>query len=200
MNGMTHKHIIRGTIALVALMATVAVALVLSRPQPSDARAVTRAASVAYTALDQASSSDARPGHSSLVGRMAAQHPDLGLRPADARVLSGVALPGEPLAVVAAIPANKAPCLYWDTGSSERLSCGTNDGDTAVVSYDGSIGMVPDSVTSVTYTMADGTEQVGNVASNVWHAPAEATSVMFSLGGERHTIDLMSRSSRPPGP
>lgn len=118
----------------------------------------------------------------------------LGTRPDGARVVYSDAW-----RTVAAVPANSIPCLVAEyRDGSKSTSCGTNpDEVTASVSYLGSIGLVPDSVGTVTYTMTDGSQQVGGVKNNLWQAPSEAKTVSFTVGDKQHSVELMPASSMP---
>jgi hypothetical protein len=97
------------------------------------------------------------------------------------------------------VPGKVAPCLYVARSGSEHLSCGTIPGETALVTYNGSIGVVPDSVKSVTFTMSDDSQQVVSVTNDVWQSPLEASKVTFTLDGTVHTIDLLPHSTLPAG-
>lgn len=124
---------------------------------------------------------------------MARDNPELGLRPSGARVVYR-----DSTKAVAAVPATKTPCLITRyKGGSEALNCGTTDGMTANVSYDGAIGLVPDVVKSVSFTMSDGSQKTQRVVDNLWKSPVEAASVEFVLRGQPRQIDLLPRSSLP---
>jgi hypothetical protein len=118
----------------------------------------------------------------------------LGTRPAGARVVYSDAW-----RTVAAVPSNAVPCLVSEyRDGSQSTSCGTTDDEmTAAVSYLGSIGLVPDSVQNVTYTMTDGSQQIGGVKNNLWQAPSEAKEVTFTVGDKEESIGLMPASSMP---
>lgn len=100
---------------------------------------------------------------------------------------------------VAVMPSNEGPCLATKSLAGQGLSCAPVGATAATVSVEGSIGVVPNSVTSVKYEMTDGTVRSGQVSENVWKAPIEARRVSFSLRGKTETIDLMPPSSLPDG-
>ena len=101
--------------------------------------------------------------------------------------------------VVAA--AAKTPCLISRfADGSQTASCALEaDQQPASVSYSGAIGLVPDAVGSVTLTMTDGSTRVVPVKGNVWTAPDDAAEAAYSLAGRVVEVELMPRSSMPPG-
>jgi hypothetical protein len=103
---------------------------------------------------------------------------------------------------VAAVPATgvDGPCLatrYSSGGTA--LNCAGSNGIIASIGYTGAIGLVPDSVTTVTLTMTDGSSRAATVADNTWRAPDDASQATFSLNGEQKIVRLMPRSSLPEG-
>jgi hypothetical protein len=102
---------------------------------------------------------------------------------------------------VAAVPAAKAPCLFTRfADGSQGIACGGASGEPPTnVGYSGALGLVPDAVDAVTLTMTDGTTRVAPVKNNVWTAPDDAATAAYSLTGRVIKIDLMPRSSMPPG-
>lgn len=100
---------------------------------------------------------------------------------------------------VAVVPTNGVPCLATHlTAGGFGLSCATSTDETPTsVSYDGAIGLVPDEVKSVTYTMTDGTSQTQQVVNNIWRSPLEASKASFLLHGSEQIVDLMPASSKP---
>lgn len=65
------------------------------------------------------------------------------------------------------------------------------------VSPGGSFGVVPDDVTTVSYTFAGGEVHPGKVIDNVWQAPLDATGVSFAENGTARDIPLMPASALP---
>lgn len=120
--------------------------------------------------------------------------PQIGLETDAARVVVT-----SPNRTVAAVPAAKAPCLVTRTAQSGiGISCATAANEaTATVGYNGAIGLVPDSVKSVMFTMVDGSTQAQDVVDNIWQSPVEAETATFDLEGETQKVDLMPRSSMP---
>jgi len=102
---------------------------------------------------------------------------------------------------VAAVPAEKAPCLISRfADGTQTASCALeSDQQPASVSYSGAIGLVPDAVDSVTLTMTDGTTRVVPVNHNVWTAPDDAAKAAYTLDGTVVEVELMPRSSMPAG-
>jgi hypothetical protein len=103
---------------------------------------------------------------------------------------------------VAAVRADKGLCLLqrFADGSS-GLSCALRpDEVVAATSYDGAIGLVPDAVQTVTFTLTDGSATSIPVVDNVWKSPVEATKAVFTVPGTGvREVDLMPRSSMPKG-
>lgn len=153
-----------------------------------------------YSVLKRATTAqDASVRASQLVAHTTTQHPELGLRPDEARALPAGTSP-TPGTTVTVIPASAAPCLYKKHGDgSEGLSCGSSAGRTASVGYEGSIGLVPDQVQTVTFTMTDGSQRSASVVDNLWKSPPEAAKVSFVVAGQSQEIDLMPRSTLPAG-
>jgi hypothetical protein len=120
----------------------------------------------------------------------------VGARMAEARLISQ-----DSTRTVVAVPAAKAPCLISRfADGSESASCALEaDQQPASVSYSGAIGLVPDAVDSVTLTMTDGATRVVPVRNNVWTAPDDAAKAAYSLAGRVVNVELMPRSSMPPG-
>jgi hypothetical protein len=119
----------------------------------------------------------------------------LGLKLPEARIIYR-----DTAKAIAAVPATAAPCLATQfADGSQTLSCGSAAGNTASVSFNGAMGLVPDAVKTVTFTMSDGSTATGQVIDNVWKSPGEAAKVTFSLDGHTQQIELMPRSSLPSG-
>jgi hypothetical protein len=95
---------------------------------------------------------------------------------------------------VAAVPTSTEPCLatQFNDGSG-ALTC------SPTLTYGTSIGLVPDSVMSVTFTLTDGTETARKVTDNFWRSPAEAAKVGYVLNGQTPSLELMPMSSLPKG-
>ena len=79
------------------------------------------------------------------------------------------------------------------------LNCNTAGGAPVLVTYGKAVGAVPDSVTQVTFTFADGRTQTAAPAGGLYTAPADATTVAFELAGLKTTIELMPASTEPAG-
>ncbi|MEA2373014.1 MAG: hypothetical protein QOH12_3408 [Solirubrobacteraceae bacterium] len=77
------------------------------------------------------------------------------------------------------------------------LNCNTAGGAPVLVTYGKAVGLVPDSVTHVTFTFTDGRTQTAAPASGLYTAPAEATAVTFEIDGLKTTIELMAASTEP---
>jgi hypothetical protein len=101
---------------------------------------------------------------------------------------------------VAAVPATDGPCLVTQfADGSGGVVCGGADHPTVSTGYVGAIGIVPDSVDSVTFTLADGSTVVGAVDGNTWRSPDDAVRVSYSVAGREQQAELMARSSVPSG-
>lgn len=101
---------------------------------------------------------------------------------------------------VAVAPSPSGPCLvaqYKD--GSGGMSCGGRTKIAASLGYNGALGVVPDSVRSVVFTLTDGRQVREEIRDNLWHSPLEASTATFKLSGRDVTIELMPRSSRPAG-
>jgi hypothetical protein len=100
---------------------------------------------------------------------------------------------------IAAVPAKFGPCLVARIANGSRgMACGTNrDEHPAMVGYEASIGLVPDSVESVTYAMADGSDQTARVVGNMWKAPPAAVTVSYTDGKRSFRVELMPTGSLP---
>lgn len=122
--------------------------------------------------------------------------PAVGARFAEARVVHRDA--GR---VVAAVPARNGACLLSRLPDGSRaMSCGGDaDHFPATVGYAGAIGLVPDAVRAVTFTMTDGSVRTAEVIGNVWRSPVEAATAAYAVGGRVHRVGLMPRSSLPAG-
>ncbi|HEX6023055.1 MAG TPA: hypothetical protein VFZ00_13730 [Solirubrobacter sp.] len=123
-------------------------------------------------------------------------NPRIGLDISGARIVES-----RPERQVAAVPAAKAPCLVTRfTGGSRGVSCAMEPGQTpALVTHDGAVGLVPDGVQTVTFTMSNGSTIADRVVDNVWKSPVEATAVSFTIDGAEQQVQLMARSSLPEG-
>jgi hypothetical protein len=119
----------------------------------------------------------------------------LGLRLDQARVVYRDAV-----RTLAAVPATDGPCLLTRLRNhGGGLNCGGAGRVTVALGYLGAIGLVPDSVDTVTFRMTDGSTQTAKVVDNTWNSPAEAASATFVLQGDSVNIELMPRSSLPKG-
>jgi hypothetical protein len=108
-----------------------------------------------------------------------------------------------------ALRSTKGPaCLVLQLTASEKAPVGAgygvscpSEGDSATdfVSPGGSFGVVPDDITTVTYTLASGEIQSGKVTENIWQAPLDATAVSFTENGTVRDIQLMPASKLPKG-
>lgn len=95
---------------------------------------------------------------------------------------------------VAAVPTRADPCLVTQLpDGSGGFTCSPS------FSYGNSIGLVPDSVKSVSFTMTDGTTQEQDVTDNYWRSPSEATKVTYVVDGQTTSLELMPLSSLPKG-
>lgn len=126
--------------------------------------------------------------------RVPRRHRETGIRYADARLVHQDAH-----RAVAAVPAQDqaAPgrdqaCLVTQfRDGSGALAC------SPTLMYGESIGLVPDSVDTVTYTLTDGTTQQQDVVDNMWRSPEEAARVTYTIDGRVESIALMPMSSLP---
>jgi hypothetical protein len=101
---------------------------------------------------------------------------------------------------VAVVPTNEGPCIVQQfKDGAGGVACGGGGNPPVVLGYDGAIGLVPDSVKTVTYTLSDGSTQLGTVTGNAWHSPVEAAKVTYAIEGGRRSFELMPRSSLPKG-
>ncbi|HEX8105799.1 MAG TPA: hypothetical protein VF533_24500 [Solirubrobacteraceae bacterium] len=122
-------------------------------------------------------------------------NPDIAPRFREARVIQRDAT-----RIVAAVPAKDGPCLLSRSPGGRGLACGGAPGRYPVsAGYDGGIGLVPDEVKVVTFEMTDGSVVTRGVVDNVWRSPVEAEKVTFIASGRVHSVELMPRSSIPPG-
>jgi hypothetical protein len=102
---------------------------------------------------------------------------------------------------VAAVPATDGPCLVTQfADGSGGVVCGGADHPTVSTGYVGAIGIVPDSVGSVTFTLADGSTVAGAVDENTWRSPDDALRVSYSVAGREQQAELMARSAAPSAP
>lgn len=131
---------------------------------------------------------------STILRTTASRAPDLGLDPGGARVLRS-----DHSQTLAVVPAKAAPCLVSGNGGpGSHISCGTGSQPvTATVSYGSAVGVVPDSVGTVSFKMTDGTVATRDVVDNLWDAPAEAKTASFAVDGRSVTVELMPLSARP---
>jgi hypothetical protein len=92
------------------------------------------------------------------------------------------------------------PRLGAPVGGGYGVAC-PSEGSSAsdFVSPGGSFGVVPDDVTTVSYTFAGGEVRPGKVVDNVWQAPLDATGVSFTEDGAARDIPLMPASTLPKG-
>lgn len=128
--------------------------------------------------------------------RIPAVAQELGVQPSGARVVFR-----DQTRIVAAVPSAKGPCLLsrFQDGSG-GLNCGGPAGKISVtLGYDGALGLVPDDVKTVMFTMTDGTVDTVPVRGNLWRSPAEAARASFVVDGVPQDIELMPRSSLPRG-
>jgi hypothetical protein len=68
-----------------------------------------------------------------------------------------------------------------------------------MVRHGSAIGVVPDSVQSVSFKMTDGTTVRRDVTDNLWEAPAEAASATIVIDGRSNVVNLMPQSSLAAG-
>jgi hypothetical protein len=133
---------------------------------------------------------------SAALRKVAERSPEIGLEPRGARVVRS-----DDARTLAVVPAQAAPCLVSEGPSAPAsVSCGTGtEPKTAMVNYGSAVGVVPDTVQTVSFTMTDGSVVTGEVSDNMWNAPAEAASVSFAVDGRARTIELMPLSAQPEG-
>lgn len=119
-----------------------------------------------------------------------------GLRQKDARL----AIETE-VKKVAVVPSADKPCLVTKfRNGAKTVSCGVDaDQDSVSVSYGGSIGLVPDVVSEVAFTMSDGTTETGRVRNNLWTSPSEAVRVQYAVDNSARSVDLLPMSALPEG-
>jgi hypothetical protein len=88
------------------------------------------------------------------------------------------------------------PMAGAPVGGGYGVAC-PSEGSGAIdfISPGGSFGVVPDEVTTVSYTFAGGETRSGKVIDNVWQAPLDATGVSFTENGAGRAIDLMPASA-----
>lgn len=95
---------------------------------------------------------------------------------------------------VAVVPTSTTPCLVAQfVDGSSGATC------SPMLMYGNSIGLVPDSVKVVMFTMTDGSATQQAVTDNLWRAPAEASTVTYVLDGQPQNIKLMPMGSLPEG-
>lgn len=95
---------------------------------------------------------------------------------------------------VAAVPTSSGACIATQSvDGSGALTC------SPAINYGNSVGLVPDAVKSVTFTLADGTQVDQNITENYWRAPAEAAKVSYVVDGQPQGVALMPLSSLPKG-
>jgi hypothetical protein len=129
----------------------------------------------------------ARPNDDVSGWRVSRRPPDSGVRFPDARLVHQNAH-----RAVAAVPAPGGPCLVTQfRDGSGAFTC------SPALMHGASIGLVPDSVKTVTYTLTDGSTEQQEVVDNTWRSPAEAERVTYVLDGQVESIALMPLSSLP---
>jgi hypothetical protein len=116
--------------------------------------------------------------------------------PTGARVVSKT-----PTETVALVPrADGKLCLHivradgFAGGACPDTASATSDG-VAAGPPGSQVGVVPDGVKQITFELTDGTTTTAAVRANVYHAPAEAISATFSLGGGQRRVNLTPKSA-----
>jgi hypothetical protein len=191
-----------GLLAVVAAAAVLGLLLSRSATSPAEPTAGTTAKSTATPAEAAGSPSESYSIFARSEGRLDvsgwAREGDSRI---GARFSEGRLVHHDAARIVVAVPAAKAPCLVSHfIDGSKGISCGlAADEHPATVSYSGAIGLVPDVVESVAFTMTDGRSEVVPVTGNVWKSPVEAEKASYSIDGRVFEVDLMPRSSLPAG-
>lgn len=91
------------------------------------------------------------------------------------------------------------PCLVtaYGDGSSGTSCPSATSPVTVTMQYGTAVGIVPDDVTEVWFSMTDGTRRTAAVTGNTWEAPPEARRVSWVQDGGVSDVDLMPLSSMP---
>jgi hypothetical protein len=103
--------------------------------------------------------------------------------------------------IVAAVPGEFGPCLVdASTNGVRGGACATKEDEhPMLLGYSGGIGLIPDGVKAVVFTMTDGTTDTQDVSGNLWRSPAEASRLSYVLDGREFDVALMPHSSIPEG-
>jgi hypothetical protein len=182
-----------------ALLAALGVLMLLMHTSSARSQApatVGSAADHTYSLLARAATPDDVAASQKIdPGKWAAVMPELGIDIASVRVIRQTA---EKTTVV--LRRADAACLATAGANGRGLTCATNEEPSAATMiYGSAVGLVPDSVRSVTFHQTDGTEVTVSVVNNVWEAPAEADSATFTIEGEEKHVTLMPLSALPKG-
>ena len=205
MHRIAHNRMHRLALGVAAVIACAFVAISQSAGSRGSAQAAPTAASVqeaeaenvSYGVLARpADADDERFAQSSVALRETSERdPQLGLEPDGARVVRSDAA-----GTLAVVPAEAAPCLVSESSSSRAVSCGTPEHPTtAQVRYGSATGVVPDSVSTVSFKMTDGSSVRRAVTNNLWEAPADAASATIVVDGHSTVVELMPRTALPEG-
>jgi hypothetical protein len=161
-----------------------------------------------YTGLFDSSSrksaSELQASDAAFVAKAASDDPHYGLVP-DSATLVPATVDG--VRAFAVRSSKGTACLVTKlTTSSGALGGGygiacpsEGDGSIDFISPGGSFGIVPDTVTTLNYTLGNGRIQSSKPSGNVWQAPTGATRVSYAENGSLHDIPLMSTADLPKG-
>lgn len=91
------------------------------------------------------------------------------------------------------------PCYVVELpDGSSGGGCGTRNGGVVSAGTGAGIGIVPDSVKTVVFTLKDGRSVEGRVVNNVWTSPAEATGIRYTVRGVVEQAELTPASQELP--
>lgn len=155
----------------------------------------------AYTGLFK-NAAEPQAADAALLAKAQSENPGYGL---DLRPAARLAAAVDGVRAFAVRSAKGPACLVvrltpsgGPVGGGYGVAC-PSEGSSAIdfVSPGGSFGVVPDDVTTVSYTFAGGDVRRGKVMENVWQAPLDATAVSFTENGTARDIALMPASALP---
>lgn len=195
-----------GSKATLGVVAAVSVALGLLSSGLLSASAQTRPAPpspYAYTGLFK-NAAEPQAADAALLAKAQSQNPGYGL---DLRPATRLPAAVDGVRAFAVRSAKGPACLVvrltssgGPVGGGYGVACPSEgSGSSAIdfVSPGGSFGVVPDDVTTVSYTFAGGEVRPGKVIENVWQAPLDATAVSFTESGIARDLALMPASTLP---
>lgn len=187
----------RAAMIMSAILLALVFAAVLTHLQGGSSSALAQDESVAtsVSALRTPASSDDNVSRWRVTTAMNARGNPEGFEFASARVVHR-----SPSRTFALVRSREGLCLMAEASDgSGGLNCAPPNEFPDSLGYGSSIGIVPDAVKSVTFTMVDGRSETVPVVGNVWKAPPEAAAVDFQVGSRARRVELMPLSALPDG-